>query len=328
MSQSKSIVPEFEPHRWTISDGGRPFRYLRDRESDIIFCDPLPTPEELSEYYSTSFNYGWYAKRKWLKRVQGWHRWKRVEKRLEKLLGRTGTLLDVGCGHGWFLHAATHSGWNATGLDLPSDATLFAQKTLGLNIIHGSIEQPLHGATRYDVVSMWHSLEHTINPVDALQHAKAMLAPDGLLLIAVPNVKCYGQQLRGIDWVWLQQPFVHLWHFSEKALREILTEAGFAVLHIETRDTWDAQVLYDGVMQQWAEKIFRGVGKAVGFSAKVVGIESHDRLREQIVFLLSESARIIGYTIYLSMRLLLQFFFKKRGSELLIVAKSVLIEKN
>lgn len=285
-----------------------------------MFCNPLPTNEELDLYYSTEFNYGWYSKRKMLLQIQSYHRWLRFGKRLEKSIVHKGILLDIGCGHGWFIQAARRAGWNVAGVDLSTIAVDYAREKLGLHVVRGSLESVELSLQNYAVVTMWHSLEHMIYPIEALKKVRSLLKPGGLILIAVPNVNCLGQRRQGRNWVWLQQPFVHIWHFSTQTIQMVLEKSGFEVISVETRDTWNAQYLYDGILRHKLEdKYFRMLSR--------LGVKVIPWLRlkiffcEGIHFYLSEVSRILMYIPYLVIRPLVVRLNKENGSELLVIAR-------
>ena len=63
---------------------GRTFKYIYDEAAETMRCDPMPTEEELSYWYATSFNYGWFEKRALLKKIQAWHRWEVIKNKLKK----------------------------------------------------------------------------------------------------------------------------------------------------------------------------------------------------------------------------------------------------
>src|ERR1700730_9406397 len=148
--------PAFDSRSWEIAPNTRAFHYRECENCGLLFCDPLPSSDELNAYYQCDFDYSWYGRRWRLKKIQGWHRWKRVCR--EKLVhcDSVGRLLDVGCGHGWFLNAAKQSGWDVTGVDLPSDATSFAIQHLKLKIIAGTIDD-VGPDERFDLITFWHT---------------------------------------------------------------------------------------------------------------------------------------------------------------------------
>lgn len=319
MTEEKKTELLFSGKKWKISPNGREFGYVRDGE--IIRAEPIPTDEEISEVYTSYYNYKWFEERKLLKKIQGWHRWKRVKKDVERFCeGKT--ILDIGCGHGFFLSAAKRDGWEAIGIDIPNSDFEKSWKKLGLMVYDARISgelQELRG--KFDVVTIWHSLEHHRNPEETISNAKKWLKPKGVLIIAVPNVNCIGLEKVGVNWVWLQEPFVHIWHFSENYLRRLVEKYIGKTIKVTTQDTWDAQLLYDGVLRKYVEgNIGKIICKAIALPALILGLNVARKVYGKLMFLLSEAIRLITYTLYL-------VFLRRarqlnRESELLIFARN------
>ena len=146
---------------------------------------------------------------------------------------RKGRLLDIGCGDGSFLLAAREQGWEVMGTELePQHA-----RDAGLDV-RESIEQV--PATRlFDCITMWHTLEHMRDIPGLLARVSPLLAPDGRLLIAVPDAGGLQAKIFGPRWLHLDVPR-HLFHFDAESLRTALHRAGFS---IERR--WHQEFEYD-----------------------------------------------------------------------------------
>jgi SAM-dependent methyltransferase len=158
------------------------------------------------------------------------------------------------------------------------------------------------------------------HPAQALGWIRTALKPDGVVLIAVPNIESRGQQRRGAAWIWLQQPFVHLWHFSARSLGLLLEKAGFEVLTCRTRDTWDAQYLYDGVVAPQLEgRYFRKLALLAKALLRRLKIGAAERIGEEAFFALCESSRLAFYSLYLIIAPLTGW--RDDGSELLVLAR-------
>jgi 2-polyprenyl-3-methyl-5-hydroxy-6-metoxy-1,4-benzoquinol methylase len=306
--------------KWRITPDGRAFCYAYCSACEFAFCEPLPTDSELTEYYTSTFDYNWYARRMRLKRWQAWHRWQRAGKRLEKLVGRRGALLDIGCGHGWFMQAAQRAGWRVSGLDLPGSAIEYAQ-TQGLDVMQGAAEK-INLTRKFDAITLWHTLEHSSNPIQVLKRARDWLNPRGALLIAVPNLQAAGLNRRRASWVWLQQPFVHLWHWSMRALGLTLRQSGFQIIHAETRDTWDAQYLYDAVLNpRWEKQFLASSLRHMSNLAQELGLPISASQHEKIFFTLAESSRLTTYALYFAFGWFARRQAPNAGSELVIIAR-------
>ena len=139
-----------------------------------------------------------------------------------------GRLLDFGCGGGAFLKRMADQGWNVTGLDAAVGAVREIQEELGLNALVGSLPHPELRPGSFDVVTMWHSLEHVHRPLDILREAYRVLMPGGKLVVATPNIESLPYYWFGPSWFGLDLPR-HLTHFTPKTLTEMLETAGFVV---------------------------------------------------------------------------------------------------
>jgi len=156
----------------------------------------------------------------------------------EQILGRTGTVLELGCGRGEFLRGAINRGWTAFGVDMTADFTKAAQ-THGIKIESSSIEDCQALEQSYDVVLMVAILEHLYEPMKTLKRVSSALRPGGLLFVHVPNEVSLTMRIgnlymraRGRDWAINLSPTFSPFHvvgFSPNSLRKALNEAGFEI---------------------------------------------------------------------------------------------------
>lgn len=235
--------------RWQMPGNQREYKYLKCLECFTIFCDPRPTRQELSVFYENHFNYHWYNNHLALKKIQAAHRWHRMANVFDKYQIHRGELLDIGCGHGLFLSAARRANWRTIGIDFPSLATQYAKNKLGFNTVENSLHSAIADSKiplgRFNLITAWHYLEHDEEPVETMKAISKLLAPNGKVLIAMPNAESLGMKNRKEEWVWCQPPYVHIFHFSHTSLSLLALRAGLNVLAVWTRDTWDAHPAYD-----------------------------------------------------------------------------------
>ncbi len=126
-----------------------------------------------------------------------------------------GAILDVGAGDGALLDALHERGRDATGLERAATRS----DTLARDVVD------VDG--RWAAVVFWHSLEHLPQPARALEHAARLLAPGGVVVVAVPNAASIQARLFGGRWLGLDAPR-HLVHLSSGALLRRLAELGLA----------------------------------------------------------------------------------------------------
>lgn len=191
----------------------------------MIFLNPRPTEIDSSAFYDQVeyLPFSSAASRKsFLSTVYAVARrynlkWK---KNLISKIHRRGRLLDVGCGTGEFLHEMQKAGWAVRGVERDATASQFAREHLQLNVITGGVEvlEQLH--EKFEVITLWHVLEHLYQPKEALQKLKLMLSDEGVLIIAVPNVGGIDAKIYGEHWVALDAPR-HVQHFTLSTLQEM-----------------------------------------------------------------------------------------------------------
>lgn len=144
--------------------------------------------------------------------------WMRKRKILS-LIPKDGTVLDYGCGNGKLVAYLRARGVNVEGYDPSPSAVALAQKQ-GLPVF-GTIP-----GKQYDLIMFWHSLEHTDTPLDDLRRVSRHLAPNGKLLLAVPNGDSLEAHLFHKTWFCYDWPF-HRVHFTPASIRKFLDAAGF-----------------------------------------------------------------------------------------------------
>jgi len=215
----------------------------RCRDCGYVFACKRPSRNEIAEYYS---------------RIDRYDHWLRHEKERDGLWKRrlsmvrryksSGYLLDVGTGTGQFLHSAEQY-FHVTGTEISENAIAIAKQKYGLDIVKGDIED-LHFDCRFDLITLFHVLEHVCDPAGTVLKCRSLLNQDGLLLLAVPNdvsglqplmfralsflkvgrFKKYGKM--GLPKLTLDGsvPEIHLSHFTVPVLRSFLERNGFEVI--------------------------------------------------------------------------------------------------
>ncbi|HLI27380.1 MAG TPA: class I SAM-dependent methyltransferase [Chloroflexota bacterium] len=152
--------------------------------------------------------------------------------RLERLTtGRR--LLDIGCSYGFFLDTARQRGWSVAGVEVSASAARFARETYGLPVHLGPLRAAPYAPGSFDVVTIRHVLEHVPDPLGMVLDARRLLAPGGLLLVAVPNFASLAARLFGPDWWWVDPP-THLYYFTRATLSRLLARAGVVPLDYST----------------------------------------------------------------------------------------------
>lgn len=137
----------------------------------------------------------------------------------------TGNLLDVGAGTGFFVEAMIQAGWQVTGLEPDETARQNAKQRAGVTLASPEMLWSLPPAS-FDVITLWHVLEHVHDLKGYLQRFHQLLKPNGTLIIAVPNYTSGDAQYYGEYWAAYDVPR-HLYHFSPESMEALLQNHQF-----------------------------------------------------------------------------------------------------
>lgn len=140
------------------------------------------------------------------------------------LSGRSGRILDIGCGNGAFLLRAKDAGWEVEGLE-PDPVAMAMANDAGL-AVHSIGPEEFYPEHRFDRVTLSHVIEHLHEPRDVLAHCHRLLETGGELWLSLPNIAGIGLRLYGRNWVALDPPR-HLFLPRAVILKRMLEEAGF-----------------------------------------------------------------------------------------------------
>ena len=235
MKTDETICNLCKHNAFKVIEEGEPlFKVLKCNNCGLVFVNPHPERNSLRRHYNKSYYSEWINQQK-NRRIKMWN------SRLEKIMRikPNGKLLDVGCGEGLFLGLAQAKGWEISGTEISLYASQFASKILGEEIYCGQLHEAAFADDSFDVVTMWHVLEHVEDPKGYLTEVYRVIRPGGLLVIAVPNINnLFLRSLyRLIKWRKLKlfsakDKEIHLYHFSPKTLYAYLEKAGFDCLRI------------------------------------------------------------------------------------------------
>ncbi|RYY63359.1 MAG: class I SAM-dependent methyltransferase [Chitinophagaceae bacterium] len=140
----------------------------------------------------------------------------------------SGRALDVGCGTGAFLNALKGAGWSVQGLEPDDDARALAIRQYGLDVQEAAALYTLPEAS-FDLITLWHVLEHVHDLQAYLERLRNLLAPDGRLIVAVPNYTSGDAAIYGRYWAAYDVPR-HLYHFAPLSVQLLVQRHGMRVL--------------------------------------------------------------------------------------------------
>jgi SAM-dependent methyltransferase len=138
-----------------------------------------------------------------------------------------GHLLDVGCGSGDFLAFVQAAGrWKISGLEPNAAAARAAREGRGLNVKIGQLPDATLPARSFDVITLWHVLEHVPNPAVVLADVRRLLKPEGVLIVGVPLGDSVEANWFKANWAGYDVPR-HLVTFTHASLSEFAQRHGF-----------------------------------------------------------------------------------------------------
>ncbi|SHF51636.1 Methyltransferase domain-containing protein [Dysgonomonas macrotermitis] len=144
---------------------------------------------------------------------------------------KAGTLLDIGCGTGYFLDAMRHHKWIVTGIEKSEPTRKYAHEKFGLNIQDSEYLFEIPAKTK-DTITLWHVLEHLEKLNETMANLHRILKDNGVLFIALPNKKSVDARYYQADWAAYDVPR-HLWHFSPDDFEQFAAKHHFELVKIK-----------------------------------------------------------------------------------------------
>jgi len=192
-----------------------------DTEYELLKTFPVPT--DLDKYYrSEDYISHTDTKRSFFEKtyyfVKRYTLYKK-EKLIYRFLKQKGTLLDIGAGTGDFLNYANKKKWKTTGIEPNKKAKELARKK-GVFIVESTSQL---AENSFDIITLWHVLEHIPNLENQLLELKRLCNPNGYIIVALPNYKSYDAKYYKEFWAGFDVPR-HLWHFSKTAIEKLFYE--------------------------------------------------------------------------------------------------------
>jgi len=194
------------------------------------FTNPRPNEEEISKYYQSEdyishsdkanspINFIYKLARKYALSSK-----KKIINSIVK--DKKGRILDYGCGTGYFLETMKQNGWKTYGIE-PNDTARKIASTK--SEVQKNIEELKLKNKKFDVITLWHVLEHIHNINQTIKILKTILKEKGKIIIAVPNIESYEQGIFQEDWAAYDVPR-HLYHFSQDTMNTLMLKHGLKI---------------------------------------------------------------------------------------------------
>jgi len=210
---------------------GESFAISQCQDCKLEFTNPRPKEELLPDYYKSPdyishANKGNSIINKTYQLVRGYTLNTKV-KLINSVYQNRGSILDFGCGTGEFLAACKKSDWNVSGIEPESKARVQAEFLIGQKILSNLKRIPAD--TQFNVITLWHVLEHIAGLNKFLKSIKKKLAEKGRIVIAVPNNQSWDALHYKEYWAAYDVPR-HLYHFNQESIYNLCEKHGLKLL--------------------------------------------------------------------------------------------------
>jgi ubiquinone/menaquinone biosynthesis C-methylase UbiE len=207
------------------------FSLLYDETNDMLIT--YPRPDYLDRYYNSDAYLSHSDTRKGFL-AQLYHAVKNISLKnkhslIKSLSPKGQTVLDIGAGTGDFVAFLMNKGWLINGMEPNSNARKIASEK-GVTLLPALDSLP---GTFYDVITLWHVLEHIPNLKETIDLLTHKLKRGGHIIIAVPNYKCFDARFYKSHWAAYDTPR-HLWHFSKKSIPLLFIEDHWNLVKIKS----------------------------------------------------------------------------------------------
>jgi 2-polyprenyl-3-methyl-5-hydroxy-6-metoxy-1,4-benzoquinol methylase len=227
--QSNSFNNYLNVEDYTVSK--KEFTIQQCNACYFLFTNPRPDIDEIGAYYQSQEYISHHDEAKnIMSRVYTSVRNYTIAKKIKlinQLYPKQGSLLDIGCGTGNFLQATKQAGWKIAGTEPDPAARKIAGNRVG-EIIQETINAAELSSQQYDVITMWHVLEHVHLLNETIDWLSAHLAPQGKIIIAVPNPQSADAAHYRKFWAAFDVPR-HLYHFTKDSMALLMKKHGFMI---------------------------------------------------------------------------------------------------
>ena len=150
---------------------------------------------------------------------------------IQKIISKKSRVLEIGSGHGFFLEIMKTNGFDIIGYDISKEKRKYSKKITDVPVYDININEKIPADNKFDIVVLFHTLEHITEPITLLKNIKKLLKPKGKILIEVPNSDDFHLKLNKFykEFYWER---AHIHYFNPKILKNVIRKSGFKNIRI------------------------------------------------------------------------------------------------
>ncbi len=255
---------------------GEDFSIDRCKECGFLFTNPRPYAEKLGDYYKSdeyishsNTNKGLVSRAyKAVRSITLKQKFKVVSRRKS-----SGRILDIGSGTGELLNFFRQKGWEVQGVEPDADARSFARSQYNLPVEDEEFLDKIPDNS-FDVISMWHVLEHVPNLNARIETLSRILKDDGIIVIAVPNPESFDANYYGKFWAAFDVPR-HLYHFRKQDIKNLFDKRNFRIHQV-------LPMKFDSFYVSLLSEKYKSGGKMNYVSAFLKGYNSNQKAKKNM----------------------------------------------
>ncbi|WP_394758898.1 class I SAM-dependent methyltransferase [Flavobacterium sp.] len=251
------------------------FELLLDEELQLLKTHPQPSLDILPKYYeSEDYISHTDGKRSLFEKLYQIIKSYSLNKKaslINSLHSQKGNLLDIGAGTGDFLAIAKKAGWQTTGIE-PNEKAKAIAISKGVSFAENLESIESHS---FDVITMWHVLEHVPDLENQIKELKRLLKPNGTIIIAVPNYKSFDAKYYGEFWAAYDVPR-HLWHFSKISIEKLFAKENMKLIKI-------LPMIFDSFYVSLLSEKYKN-GKMNFMKAFYIGLKSNLKAKQNLEY--------------------------------------------
>lgn len=213
-----------------------PFKVVACRNCQLTFLSPRLTEQSAlglyqdGSYYRSSVTGQGYDE--YLDVRENWLRTFDRRLRIIEEHKPEGSVLDVGCGPGFFMEVAERRGYSVWGLDPSKYIVHVAQERFGERVREGTLETVDYKNQKFDIIVSFDTFEHIYEPLAFLDASRELLAPKGILVITTPNIRSLLARVSRQWWVSFKIP-EHVYYWSPSTISKAMT-GRFRILRLQS----------------------------------------------------------------------------------------------